>query len=153
MKLSEWANVAEITSAIAVVISLIYVGLEIGQNTAAVKANTHQSMLDFGREQSEILVTNDTLSALVAKGENNPGALTPNERRQFYEFTTWRMAVWENAFLNHESGLVDEKMWTAWDGYYRLLTLGKPGYAEFWRENRAAYYVPFMDHVDSLPVK
>jgi hypothetical protein len=153
MKLSEWAHVAEITSAIAVVISLIYIGLEVSQNTVAVKANTHQSMIDYGREQSEILLTNETLADLVEKGESNPAALTARERSQFYEFTTWRLATWESVFMNYEHGLVDEKVWRGWDGYYRLLTLDKPGYAEFWRDNRIAYYAPFMEYVDSLTMK
>ncbi len=150
MKLSEWASVAEITSALAVVVSLVYVGFQINQNTAAVKASTHQAMIDYGREQSEILVTDATLAALVAKGEGDPSSLTPHERGQFYEFTTWRMAMWESAFLNHEIGLVEDEMWLAWDGYYRLLVFDKPGYMDFWRDNRAAYHALFQNHVDDL---
>ena len=153
MKLSEWAHIAEITSAIAVVISLIYIGLEINQNTVAVKANTHQSMIDYGREQSEILLTNEALADLVEKAEIHPEALTARERSQFYEFTSWRLATWEGVFMNHEHGLVDEEVWRGWDGYYRLLTLDKPGYAAFWRDNRTAYYAPFIDYIDSFNKK
>ena len=153
MKLSEWAHIAEITSAIAVVISLIYIGLEINQNTVAVNANTHQSMIDYGREQSEILLTNEALADLVEKAEIHPEALTARERSQFYEFTSWRLATWEGVFMNHEHGLVDEEVWRGWDGYYRLLTLDKPGYAAFWRDNRTAYYAPFIDYIDSFNKK
>jgi hypothetical protein len=153
MKLSEWAHVAEITSAIAVVVSLIYIGLEVNQNTAAVQANTHQSLIDYGWGQTEILLTNETLANLVEKAESNSEALTARERALFYEYTTWRLATWESVFMNHEQGLVDEDVWRAWDGYYRLLTLDKPGYAKFWRDNRNSFYAPFMDHVDSLTMK
>ena len=153
MKLSEWAHVAEITSAIAVVVSLIYIGLEVNQNTAAVKANTHQSLVDYGWGQTEILLTNETLADLVKKGESNPEALTARERSQFYEYTSWRLATWESVFMNHEHGLVDGEVWRGWDGYYRLLTLNKPGYVEFWRDNRSAYYAPFMAYIDSLEMK
>ncbi len=55
MKLSEWASVAEITSAFAVVISLVYVGLQVSQNTIAVTQSTHQAMVDYNREQSALL--------------------------------------------------------------------------------------------------
>jgi hypothetical protein len=50
MKLPEWASVAEIASALAVVVSLVNVGIQVSQNTAAVKASTHQAMIDYGRE-------------------------------------------------------------------------------------------------------
>ncbi len=148
MKLSEWASLAEIGSAFAVVVSLVYVGLQINQNTTAVKASTHQAMIDYGREQSEILVTDANLAALVKKGEVDPSSLAPHERSQFYEFTTWRMAMWELSFLNHEVGLVDDEMWLAWDAYYRLLVFDKPGYVDFWRDNRTAYDARFQNHVD-----
>ena len=107
-------------------------------------------MIDYGREQSEILVTNAELAASVAKGEEDPSSLTSDERRQFYEFTTWRMAMWELSFLNHEIGLVDDEMWLAWDGYYRLLVFDKPGYLDFWRDNRTAYDGRFQNHVDAV---
>ena len=153
MKLSEWAHIAEITSAIAVVISLIYIGLEVNQNTAAVTANTRQSMIDYGREQSEILVTNETLSNLVDKGESNPATLTPLEQSQFYEFTIWRFAMWESSFLNHEKGLLDDDSWIAWDAYYRFIMIGKPGYAQFWSDTRATWHPLFMDHVDAITMQ
>ena len=51
MKLSEWASVAEITSALVVVVSLVYVGFQISQNTAAVKASTHLGKLCRSRPE------------------------------------------------------------------------------------------------------
>ena len=153
MKLSEWASVAEIGSAIAVVVSIVYVGFEINQNTDAVKAGTHQAMIDYSREQAEILVTDATLAALVEKGEADPSSLTPQERSRFYLFTIHRMAMWELSFLNHKVGLVDDETWAGWDGHYRAIASHKPGYREFWRDNRSSYDARFIDHVDSLPQK
>ena len=150
MKLSEWASVAEIGSAIAVVVTLIYIGLEINQNTAAVIADTRQAMIDYGREQSEVLLTDTILAALVEKAEADPSSLTPHERSQFYEFTIWRFALWETSFLNHKVGLVEDQTWLAWDRYYRGLFKGKPGYLEFWRDNRISYDPRFVAHVDSV---
>jgi hypothetical protein len=150
VKLSEWANVAEIAGAVAVVVSLVYVGTEVSQNTAAVRASTQRAMIDYGREQSEILVTDARLAELVSRGEENPGSLTPHERRQFYEFTTWRLSMWELSFLNHEAGLVDEGMWRAWDGYYRLLVSDRAGYRAFWHDTRPQWDSRFMAHIDAL---
>lgn len=153
MKLSDWANVAEIASAAAVAVSLVYLGIGIRQNTTAVKASTHQAMLAYGREQSEALVSNASVAELVAKAESTPDLLTPTERARFYEFTIWRLSTWETAFLNHRTGLVDEEEWRNWDAYFRLLTVGKAGYAEFWRDNRSAFAQAFMAHIDALDSK
>jgi hypothetical protein len=150
VKLSEWASIAEIAGAVAVVVSLVYVGAEISQNTAAVKASTQQAMIDYGREQSEILVTDARLANVVSRGEEDPGSLTPHERRQFYEFTTWRLSMWELSFLNAEAGLVDQEMWRAWDGYYRLLVSDRPGYRTFWKDTRPQWDARFMAHIDAI---
>ena len=38
LKLGEWASVAEIAGAIAVIVSLIYVGYQVNDNTAAIRS-------------------------------------------------------------------------------------------------------------------
>ncbi len=45
LKLSEWANVAEIIAAGVIVASLAYVGYEINQNTRALQIDSYQNML------------------------------------------------------------------------------------------------------------
>ena len=152
MKLADWANVAEISSAVAVVASLIYVGFEISQNTAAVKASTHQSFIAYGRDHSEMLISNPDIARLVATGEIDLKLLTPLEHGRFYEYTTWRMSMWEMSFLNYEAGLVDVEMFQAIDGYFALLLKDKPGYQQYWKDTRAQWDVRFMDHVDTLSV-
>jgi len=91
VKLSEWANVAEIVSAVAIIGSLIYVAVQIDQNTVAVEASTQQGRLDFGRDQSELLFTVPGLAKLVMKAEKGSENLTEEERYLFNEYTSWRM--------------------------------------------------------------
>ena len=129
----------------------IYVAAQIRQNTAAITASTHQAMIDYGRAQGEILITNPDVAQLVAKGETDPASLSTLEHDQFYEFTTWRMSMWELSFLNNKSGLMNEDSWKAFDGYFRLLTR-KPGYAAFWNDTRPQWEIRFMEHVESRPV-
>ena len=47
MKLSDWANVAEIVGAAAVIVTLVYVAVQIEQNTIAVEASTRQGPSRF----------------------------------------------------------------------------------------------------------
>jgi hypothetical protein len=46
LKLSEWASIAEVMGAIAVVLSLIYVGLEINENTTEVREANRQQLVN-----------------------------------------------------------------------------------------------------------
>ncbi len=150
MKLSEWASVAEIGSAIAVVVSLVYVGLEISRNTAAVRAGIHQAMIDYNREQSALLMTDATLREVVMRGEEDATSLTRDEHRQFYEFATHLLTTWETSFINYENGLVDEEMWLGWDGYFRLLISGMDGYTTFWSDTQPQWDARFLAHIDAI---
>ena len=69
MKLSEWANIGEIVSAVAIIGSLIYIAVQIDQNTGAIQANTQQDVLSYGREQAELLITQPGLAQFVIEAE------------------------------------------------------------------------------------
>jgi hypothetical protein len=148
MKLSDWANVAEIVGAAAVIVTLAYVAVQIEQNTIAVEASTRQGRLDFGWQQTELLITQPGLAQLVMEAENNANVLNDEERLLFYEFTTWRMATWELTYQEYVDGLMDEETWAAWDGYYLLFVKGKPGYRKFFSDTRPQWDSRFMAHVD-----
>ena len=148
MKLSDWAHVAEIVGAVAVIVTLAYLAVQIEQNTIAVEASTRQGRLDFGRQQAELLITQPGLARLVMGAEQDTSALNDEERLLFYEFTTWRMATWELTYLEYIDGLIDEELWLAWDGYYMLFVEGKPGYRTFFIDTRQQWDSRFMAHVD-----
>ena len=148
MKLSDWAHVAEIIGAVAVIVTLAYLAVQIEQNTIAVEASTRQGRLDFGRQQAELLITQPGLARLVMGAEQDTSALNDEERLLFYEFTTWRMATWELTYLEYIDGLIDEELWLAWDGYYMLFVEGKPGYRTFFIDTRQQWDSRFMAHVD-----
>jgi hypothetical protein len=132
VKLSEWASIAEIVGAVAVVASLAYVALQINQNTVAIEASTRIGRLDYGRQQSQLLITEPGLAKLVLAAEKNADDLTEEEQLIFYEFTSWRLATWEMAYMDHIDGLMDEETWLGWDGYYRLFILDHNGILVSW---------------------
>jgi hypothetical protein len=148
MKLSDWAHVAEIVGAVAVIVTLAYLAVQIEQNTIAVEASTRQGRLDFGRQQTELLITQPGLAKFVMEAEQDANILDDEERLLFYEFTTWRMATWELTYQEYIDGLIDEETWLAWDGYYMLFVEGKPGYRKFFSDTRPQWDSRFMAHVD-----
>jgi hypothetical protein len=150
MKLSEWANVAEIVSAVAIIGSLVYIAVQIDQTKVAIEASTQQGRQDFGRNQAELLITEPGLAKFVIEAEKDAKNLTEEEQLRFYEFTSWRLATWENSYIANIEGIMAEEMWLSWDGYYRLLVEGKPGYIQFFEDTRPQWDARFMKHVDEI---
>jgi hypothetical protein len=150
VKLSELASIAEIVGAVAVVASLAYVALQIDQNTDAIEASTRIGRLDFGRQQSQLLITEPGLAKLVLAAEKNADNLTEEEQLIFYEFTSWWLATWEMAYMDHIDGLVEEETGLGWDGYYRLFVIENPGYKKFFQDTRPQWDSRFLAHVDNI---
>jgi len=150
LKLAELASIAEIVSAIAVIASLIYVAVQIDQNTLAIKHSTNQERLNFGRDQAELVITEPGLAELVLRAEQNVDDLNEVDRLKFYEWATWRLSVWEQTYQANLDGLMEEESWVAWDGYFLLIVEGKPGYVQFFNNTPQIWDARFYKHVDAV---
>ena len=68
LSLSEWASIAEVVGAIAVVISLVYVGIQIDANTAEIRATNRQQLVNRSAEATQNAASNPQLAAALVKG-------------------------------------------------------------------------------------
>jgi hypothetical protein len=109
--LEEYALIAEIISAIAIVISLIFVGIQIKGNTKATQASTFHEiaaldikvLLSFGNSKE--------LARIITTFRDNPDALTEEEQNHgFYLFGAEVRHV-ENLFLQNENKMLSKKNW------------------------------------------
>ena len=125
-------TVVEAASAGALLIGLIFVGLELRQNTAAVQAATFQ---DLTHASSEFLIEigSDVETAkLYSVARQNPNILSPDERIQ-YVFL--QQAFWlrmQNAYIQWQRGTLTDEDWAV----YQSVTCGSanaPGPEEIWR--------------------
>ena len=74
MKIKKAAAIAEVVSAVVVVISLLYVAYEVRQNTAAVKSTAYQSIHDAEDLFWQSISADTHLSAMYW-GRNNAASL------------------------------------------------------------------------------
>lgn len=109
--LQEYALIAEIISALAIIISLIFVGFQIRENTKATQASTFhevaaldiQLLLSFGSSQESARV-----SSLFRE---DPHELSDEELNWgFYLFGAEVRHI-ENLFLQKESGMLTDVGW------------------------------------------
>ena len=78
------ASMAEILSAIALIISLLYIAREVRQNTKATKSSTYQSIHDAEDQYWSSLSNNKELTLIWNKGlKNGMSSLNSDEQTQF----------------------------------------------------------------------
>jgi len=110
LSLSEWSDISQVVSAMAVVASLVYVGFEIGRNTEASRAATRQSIAETDFEY--VGATIDPLTLAEAEAKYEAGLdLTLTEQFILRERQHLNFRIFENAYYQYRVGLLEEETW------------------------------------------
>jgi hypothetical protein len=148
VKLRKYALLAEIVGAIGVVISLIYVGVGVRQNTEAVQVANHQALVAMDMDKNAWL-RDIEFSAIYVNAREDFTKLSPVQLRQYLTFAADTVNAWEFVFITHKSGAMEDTIWDGWDGFYRS-ELKTAAYRRLWRDRGANFSPEFSAYVNSV---
>lgn len=146
--LDKWARIGEVATAVVVVVSLVYIAIQLDQSNRATHAASWEAV-------NEMLINLDVAEAtelgiMIKNAEYDPNKVSPEEYWQFSRMAQARLGIIEYAFLGIETGTLSRYHWGALSGYLGH-TICKPGYRRFWAElGKAVYHVDFQQHVDGI---
>ena len=104
IKLTDWASIAEILGAIAVVISLLFVGLQLNDGNRETRAATTQAALDSEMVfQAELLRYADVWQTVVLGGDTSD----PVERRRGIVLFNMVMTLHDNTYQMAKAGFLE----------------------------------------------
>ena len=151
-KLSEMANVAEVVAAVAVVISLIYVGVQINGSTRAVRSAAANDANVLVQSWYLEIGGNRQMSDLFINTMRNPDGLSIQDEFQFLMMMHAAFLGFQNSFLMSQQGTLDssitEAITTAILGVKDL-----PGRELYWRQRREYLHPEFAKYVEELRVR
>ena len=98
---------------VGVIGSLIFVGLQVHQNTIATKAANNSAVADGFRELNLAIAASSALGDALVATEEDPEAATPQAR--MLALALWRAAFhnWSNAYRQHLNGTLDPELWAS----------------------------------------
>lgn len=146
--LKEYALAAEIIGAVAVVISLIYVGVSVNQNTNALMVANHQALVAMDQDTTGWFRDPEFAEAYL-KSWDNIGELSAVQQLQVGSYVAGKINSWEFAFLTRENGMMEDAIWDGWDGHFQTVVL-QPAGRRFWTNERQHFSPTFRAHVDSV---
>jgi hypothetical protein len=150
LTLSQWANIAEISASIVLVLSLVYVGIELDRNTKAVHSETWQAVVDKLIDLDVAEASSPELSRILILGESSPQDLTAEEWWRYSKFAEARLGEMEFAYLARTNDTLGESYWVALEGYLEQMVC-KPGYRRFWAQNgEDSYHLDFFRYVAGI---
>ena len=147
-------NYGEFVGAIAVVVTLAYLSVQIRQNSRTVEESVRALRLNaadstvesFSRYRERL--SRPEVAALFVKGIDDYFSLNEPERVQFgavmdeYFFTYW------SVFRRREEGTYEREDWNAHVNAIRQV-LSRPGAADWWSERKSVYPPSFVSELAS----
>lgn len=88
-----WKTIAELTGLTAVVASLIFVGLEVRQNTSQLRTEAARAVTEMVNDLNASLFSDADLTEIVLKGSQDFDALNEIELAQFESFQFARLNI------------------------------------------------------------
>jgi hypothetical protein len=141
--LQDLGSIGEFLGALGVIISLIYLAVQIRQNTRSLRASTQQAVLDTQSNFSMLLLHNDNVARVFRVGIEDLGELSDDERIQLDTLLITAFRIFQNLYLQHESSMIEEELW---DGYRRnmLWYMRRPGVLDWWKSRKGLYSPAFV---------
>ena len=138
----------EIIGLLSVIGSLIFVGLEINQNTAAIRGATQQEVSYQISEMYKMGVENEKIAFIMSQAYDGirKSDLSSTDYTRFWLFSMMGFRRVENIYLQYKNGFLDED---AFDrigmGFYQT-----PLVREIWDERRKAFDPEFAAFFEKL---
>lgn len=123
--LAEWSQVADIAAAVAVVVSLLFVGLQVRDNTDALRSRNERALVDALQSLELNRVTDAEFAALMVRAEAGK-PLGDVDRSRVRALAFLYLDNWEQAFHDRQKGLIDPDIWRALDNW--LVTRSRHAY-------------------------
>ncbi|MDH4107422.1 MAG: hypothetical protein OEW35_03835 [Gammaproteobacteria bacterium] len=146
-KLDEWAQIAEIVAAFSVVVSLVFVGLQVRQNTTAVRSSAAQAIHENYAAWYLATEGDPALLAISIRGMRDYASLSDIERAQFIAQFMAFCSYTQNAYYKWKEGSLAPELWRGWE-YTSMNFFSTDGGKAFWSERAYLFSDDFRAYIE-----
>ena len=142
----------EFFGGVAVLMGLVFVGLELRQNTEAVQAATLQSLTEQSQEYLLLLASDGDVNAIWRQGVADLSELDEGETSRFTFLYRAQWIRFQNAYLQWRRGTLDDEDWAFYAGIIcrKEGDKGSPSArGATWPDHKGALTGEFVDFVET----
>ncbi|GAB5412583.1 MAG: hypothetical protein Cons2KO_01860 [Congregibacter sp.] len=143
-----WKTLSELVGLLAVVVTLVFVGFELRQNTRAVESSATQEVHANFASWYESLQSDPELLLITVKGMQDYGSMNTAEKAQFIAVFMVFSSNCQTAYYKWRDGLLDEELWSGWRALSQNFFSTAGGKA-FWGERSYMFGAGFQDFVNN----
>lgn len=149
MNLEQASLVAQIVSALAVIASLIFVGFQLRQATAAIRASSSEAHSALYTELVHSIIDNADFARIWTAGLKDPKALSEEDWVRFVAYASALFRQYESSRVQWQKGRLDDEHWQTIEK--QATTFGHlPGLMIAWKLRGHWYSPDFRTWFESL---
>src|SRR6476646_3173346 len=154
MSFEKISYLAQIVASVGVVVSLIFVGLQIRQNTGALQRNEHNSTMEQWTVLRQAIAQNREIAELMTAGLSGARALDAADQlrleQMLQEYAWASFHIWDRT----QRGVFPKGTFEATAGAFLCGLLTTPGGGTWWQNAKGIGFVPaFVSDVDAVLAK
>jgi hypothetical protein len=134
LSLADLANLGEFVGGVMVIVSLVYLAINIRQNTLAVRMAAHEHVFATFREIISPVKTDERLAGLLRSAVNFE-SLPPESQIPIASFYSEVLLHFQNCHVLYRRGALEEETFRAYENYV-LSSLANPGVNVWWQHHR-----------------
>ena len=147
MNWSEFAAIAEAVASLAVVISLIYLAIQVRLQAKENQMSVVNSLTQQWGEALRTFATHKDLYEIWIRGLADFESLSAEERGRFSAIVVNLTQIFESLHLHHRAGKVDAGLWAGFDNRLRDV-FATPGVQQWWALRKHWHTPRFQEYVD-----
>ena len=148
MKISALNEGVSLIANIGVIGSIIFLGLEMQQNTEMTQSQTRNSIVENQLSVYEKMVENPELFDIADKRSANLD-VADAERQQLHVFILSQLRIWENEFYQYQIGLYAAEEFEARKIWWGRI-MRRPVNLQTWRVEQETFYPDFRIYMNEL---
>src|SRR5213594_1051933 len=141
--------VSQLVGSIAVVFSVLYLGIQVHRSTRVAKLATQDAAATALRDVTKPFMENAELERIWRVGLEDLSALSVEDRARFFHAIYQFLKAFETIHFHYVYGLMDKELWEGWRGLLQHY-IAAPGMAQYWNLRPEVFSERFRNFVNSL---
>jgi len=145
--------VSQFVSSIAVVLSVLYLGIQVHRSTRVAKVAAQDAAASAVRDVTNTFMENAEMSRIWGTGLEDLNKLSAEDQARFFHATHQFLKALETIHFHYLNGLMDKQLWLGWQELLRHY-IAAPGVAAYWNIRSQLFSARFRAFVSNLePVR
>ena len=139
--------ISQLVAAIGVILSLIFLAVQLRQNTKAIQSSAIQNLVQSLSGNAQTNVENEYLVPLMLKANAGVETLSEEERTRLHFWFVMAFRRFEGVYFQRSLGLVDAAVTEGFERSHISILASKSGRA-WWSTAKGAFASGFVTYVD-----